>query len=85
MALRSAPNELNWSRYGYAVPKRVGKAVTRNRVRRRLREMLRLLPVQEGYDVVISARPEAAQASFYQLKAELTLLLRRAKLLDVPA
>jgi len=85
MALRSSRNEMAWSRYGYAVPKRVGKAVTRNRVRRRLREILRLLPVFEGYDVVISVRPEAARASFDELKAELILLLRRAKLLDAPA
>jgi ribonuclease P protein component len=59
--------------------------VTRNRVRRRLREMLRSLPVCEGYDLVISVRPEAAQATFFALKTELILLLKRARLLDPPA
>jgi ribonuclease P protein component len=64
----------------------VGKAVVRNRVRRRLRELLRSLPIAEGHDLVITARPEAALAHFTDLRAELTLLLRRAKLLvDVPA
>jgi ribonuclease P protein component len=85
LAVRTAANGLEWSRCGYAIPKRVGKAVTRNRVRRRLREALRILPLAPGYDVVVSVRPEAAAASFHDLKVELTLLLRRARLLDAPA
>jgi ribonuclease P protein component len=85
MALRSAPNGRELSRYAYAIPKRVGTAVARNRVRRRLREALRSLPVSEGYDLVISVRQEAAAASFHALLAELTLLLRRARLIDAPA
>jgi len=85
LAVRTAPNGLGWSRCGYTIPKRVGKAVTRNRVRRRLREVLRILPLTPGYDVVVSVRPEAAKSSFHDLKAELTLLLRRARLLDAPA
>lgn len=86
LALRSLPNELPLTRYGYVIPKRVGKAVVRNKVRRRLREALRSLPVVEGHDVVVTARPEAAPARFQDLKAELTLLLKRARLLtDAPA
>jgi ribonuclease P protein component len=83
LAVRTVTNELALSRFAFAIPKRVGKAVVRNRVRRRLREMLRSLPLLEGYDVVISVRPEAALSSFYALKQELTLLLKRARLLDV--
>jgi ribonuclease P protein component len=63
----------------------VGNAVVRNRLRRRLRETIRTLPLLEGYDVVITARPEAAKASFHELRQELLLLFRRAKLLDAPA
>jgi ribonuclease P protein component len=85
LAVRSVANGQPLSRFAYAIPKRVGTAVVRNRVRRRLREAIRMLPFQEGYDVVISVRPEAAPASFHDLKQELTLLLRRARLLDVPA
>jgi ribonuclease P protein component len=79
------PNDLSWSRFGYAVPRRTGGAVIRNRIRRRLRELLRILPLSEGYDLVISVRPEAAQASFHELKTELTMLLKRARLLQAPA
>jgi len=73
------------SRFAYMIPRRVGKAVTRNRVRRRLREALRSLPLVEGYDLVVSARQEAAAASFHALRAELVMLLRRARLLDASA
>lgn len=82
LAVRTVPNEQALSRYAYAIPRRVGKAVVRNRVRRRLREIVRTLPVSEGYDVVISVRPEAATRSFHELKQELTRLLQRAKVLD---
>ena len=82
MAVRSVVNEQTWSRYAYAVSKRVGKAVVRNKVRRRLREALRSLPVREGFDIVVTVRPEAASAAYQELRAELALLLRRARLLD---
>jgi ribonuclease P protein component len=85
LAVRTVTNELEVSRYAFAIPKRVGKAVVRNRVRRRLREILRALPLSEGYDVVISVRPEAASSSFDGLRQELTLLLKRARLLETPA
>jgi ribonuclease P protein component len=85
MAVRSIANEQDLTRYAFAISKRVGKAVTRNRVRRRLREILRALPVRESFDIVLTVRPEAATATFQELKTELELLLNRAKLLEAPA
>ena len=82
MAVRSVANGLPLSRYAYAVSKRVGIAVVRNKVRRRLRELLRSLPIMEGYDVVISVRPEAAAATYQGLEKELTRLFTRARLLE---
>lgn len=82
LAVRSVANQGPLTRFGYAIPKRVGNAVVRNKIRRRLREILRLLPVHEGFDVVITVRQDAATASFHALYTELTLLLRRAKLLE---
>lgn len=58
--------------------------MTRNLARRRLRESLRLLPIREGFDVVITVRQEAANVTFHALRAELMLLLRRARLLEIP-
>ena len=85
LAVRSVANEQALTRYAFAIPKRVGGAVVRNRVRRRLREILRSLPLQEGFDVVITVRPEAAASTFSGLKLELTTLLRRGRLLNGPA
>jgi ribonuclease P protein component len=61
-------------RFGFTVTKQTGNAVRRNRIRRRLKEALRLLrplPARPGYDYVILARPEALSMSFRSLQAEL--------------
>src|SRR3972149_7470833 len=68
LVLRSLPNQLPHNRYGFITSKRLGNAVVRNRVRRRLREGIRSLPARPGWDVVVSARIAAAQADFHQLK-----------------
>ncbi len=81
MAVRSVKNGQTLSRFAYSVSKRVGNAVVRNRVRRRLREIVRLLAFLEGYDVVITARPAAATSSFQELGVELTKLMKRADLM----
>jgi ribonuclease P protein component len=70
------------SRVGFSVSKRVGKAVVRNLVKRRLRESIRRkLPyLAAGWDIVITARPGAGTASYDDLASELSRLLARAKL-----
>jgi ribonuclease P protein component len=52
-------------RLGLAVPKRVGSAVARNRVKRRLRELWRsrLETIPGGFDYVLVVRPGVAEAS----------------------
>ena len=81
LVLRFLPNEFPHNRYGFITSKRLGKAVVRNRVRRRLREGVRVLPARAGWDVVISARVPAAQANFHELKAAITNLFVRANIL----
>ena len=81
LVLRLLPNELPYSRYGFAVSKSVGKAVVRNLVRRRLREGVRTLLVQPGWDIVVIARPKAAAADFHTLRRTVAALLSRARLL----
>lgn len=78
------PNGLAWSRFGFSTSKRVGKAVVRNRVRRRLREVvsLRREHIDAGWDVVFIARPPSAHASYPQIEQSCEGLLARAGLLD---
>ncbi len=61
-------------RFGFTVTKQSGGAVRRNRIRRRLKEALRLLdplPARPGHDYVILARPEALSMPFLALQGEL--------------
>jgi ribonuclease P protein component len=69
------------ARLGLTVSRKVGNAVVRNRVRRRLREIVRTHPemLLDGWDHVVVARPEAARAEFTTLREELTCLLERAR------
>ncbi|HEY7293640.1 MAG TPA: ribonuclease P protein component [Dehalococcoidia bacterium] len=85
LAVRSLRTDAAQARVGFAVGKRVGGAVVRNRVRRRLRAIVASLPLLPGRDLVISARPPAAGCSFWALRAELCALLRRAHLLNEAA
>lgn len=61
-------NGLSQSRVGIAVPGRLGKAVDRNRIRRRIREVFRSLPdIPAGVDVVVVAKSAAKDARFAEL------------------
>ena len=67
---------------GFSVSKKVGKAVTRNKVKRRLRECFRpcLGDVKTGLYVVV-ARPSAAKATFQSLQRDLQYLLKKQNVL----
>ena len=78
VVLRALPNALDTSRFGFVVSGRLGKAVVRNRVRRRLREIARQIPVQPGWDIVFIARVPAAGADYENLEKSVRKLLLRA-------
>ncbi|MDA0353086.1 MAG: ribonuclease P protein component [Chloroflexi bacterium] len=78
--LAARPNELPYSRVGYAVSRRVGGAVIRNRVKRRLREIARTLPFDTGYDIVAIPQHLSVQASFQELGSAFDRCARRLKL-----
>ena len=78
--------DLPHDQFGFVVGKRVGNAVMRNLVKRRLRALIQQMQVHiaPGYMLVISAKPSAAQRTFAELDQELRHLLRRAKLWRAP-
>lgn len=86
LVLYAARSDQQGTRCGFAVSRRVGQAVVRNRVRRRLREIARqrLPRLRPGWDLVFSARPTAAGASFAELGLTVDRLLDRARMLDGP-
>lgn len=61
-------NGLPQSRFGFSVGRRVGKAVVRNRVKRRLKAIMRELPVRAGFDVVTVAHEASATANYETLR-----------------
>lgn len=87
LLLRYRRNDLERTRYGISTGRRVGSAVVRNRVRRRLRAVLRRLQSdnQRGWDMLIVARPAAATAGQSELEASLEQLLKTAGLLSPAA
>jgi ribonuclease P protein component len=66
------------SRFGISVKKALGGAVVRNRIKRRIREILRrnTTEIPTGWDIVIHPRSTVALAAFAPLEAELVRLLR---------
>ncbi len=71
------PNGLAETRLGVTVPARIGKAVVRNRVKRRVREAFRLnrARLPQGWDIVMNPREAAGRVAFATLEKEMMRLL----------
>jgi ribonuclease P protein component len=82
VVMKALPNGLSLSRYGFSVTKKVGKAVQRNRLKRLLREIMRLQPLKSGWDIVFIVRSVAVNADYHQLERVVARLLTRAQLLE---
>ncbi len=76
-------NRLDRNRVGFTVSKKLGKAVVRNRIRRRLREIIRLngKQLREGYDLILVARTRAVEAEYRRLETDVLSCCDRLHLL----
>jgi ribonuclease P protein component len=85
LVLVAAPNGLDITRCGFSVGKRMGKAHTRNRIKREVREAVRVrhAGIKPGYDLVWIARNGLTdETGFWEIDRTVESLLRRARLLD---
>ena len=66
-------------RIGFSVSKKVGKAVERNKVKRRLRVLVsvNLSKMHRGYNLIFVAREEISKKTFEELKLEVNRLLQK--------
>ncbi|NLD44349.1 MAG: ribonuclease P protein component [Chloroflexi bacterium] len=82
LVLSRAPNALEVARFGFSVSRRLGGAVIRNRVKRRISEAVRLQYdlVEPGWDVVLIARRPMVEAEYQDVERAVGDLLARARL-----
>jgi ribonuclease P protein component len=82
LVLRWLRTERDETRVGLSTPRTLGGAVQRNRVRRRLRALLRErlgTRIGPGWDLLLIARPAASEASQAELAGALDALLARSE------
>ena len=80
LVIRFLDNGLDQSRFAFLVSKRIGNAVVRNKVKRRLREAVRSTQVKKGWDAVFIARKGSEKANFQELSQAAASLLTRCNL-----
>jgi ribonuclease P protein component len=83
VTVRFLRTDLETTRFGLATGRKLGGAVVRNRVRRRLREVLRAMApsFQPGWDVLIIARPAIVEADHRTVVETVRRLLQRGGVL----
>ena len=82
LVIKALHNDLETTRYALSISKKTGGAVLRNRLRRRLREIVRSAKITGDWDILIIARPASKEAGFEELRSSLMTLLKRAELIE---
>ena len=82
LGIKSRNNNLAYTRCGIITSKKVGKAVIRNQVKRRIRELVRSYRIKSGYDIIIISRTGIEKATFEEINETLRKLLDNQRLLD---
>ncbi|MFW6287248.1 MAG: ribonuclease P protein component [bacterium] len=76
------PNKSNINRVGFSISKKIGNAVVRNKIKRRLREIIRLKEnVKTGYDIIVIARKPVVKLDYKGMERDINKLFDRANLI----
>lgn len=75
-------NELDQSRIGITISKKTGNAVTRNKIKRRIKEIYREMApnIKEGYDLIFVVRRNVPDISYQELRSAFHHLIRISKM-----
>ena len=86
LVLYARKNGTDTNRVGVTVSKKLGHAVVRNRIRRRVREVYRLNESQfsAGWDIVVVARSRCQTVPFEKLTQSYLALAEKAGILEMP-
>lgn len=77
------PNRTDTNRLGFSISKKIGNAVVRNKIRRRLREIIRLKEnLKRGYDIVIIARKPVVKLDYQGIERDMNKLFKKADLFN---
>ena len=85
LVLKINKNNLNNNRFGFIVSKKISKkAVTRNKIKRQLREIVRkeINNYQKGFDVAVIALPDIESKNFEEISQALECILKKIKILN---
>ncbi len=81
LVLYSLLNGFSENRVGFSISKKIGKAVVRNKLKRRLKEIIRLEDnLKKGYDLVFIARKPIVELDYRRLKKDVVKLLKKAEI-----
>ncbi|MGN1298571.1 MAG: ribonuclease P protein component [Candidatus Scatovivens sp.] len=75
-------NKLNYNKFGIAISKKMGKAVSRNHIKRLIRENYKIIEekIKTGYSflVVVNKKKNIKEISFYDIKGDFEKILKKA-------
>ncbi|MCD6528051.1 ribonuclease P protein component [bacterium] len=83
MSIKLKRNNLNISRFGIVIGSKISKkAVVRNKIKRRISEVIRLnLPqLKKGFDVIVLTKPEIVDKKYQEIENILISLFKKAKI-----
>ena len=77
-------NNLHISRFGYSITKKIGNSVVRNKLRRRMKEIVRLNfdCIKPGYDVIIIPKRNTVEIDYKELESAILHLFKNSRLLE---